>query len=301
MSLIFDENGQHNQYTPNMTEVPAATPEKLPQLPPYEAKYDDGPTLLPEHMSRKVGGKEIRAMFSDVFMDLVDTELPQLLSMRPTPSEITAEDVKVWLGSTLMRYHEEPSEILPATVKELREKASRLISNQQISQLTSLIDALEMPWGYDEFGKQQELRRIWENEVSSGLKNSGLSDTVANSVHDLGGYFSLGRAVQRIPGFVELLSDQPKIGDVDPEFTDDGSVEFRERVERCDTYADRLMLLKAHRAKLLSFLQEYIRAQLALLEQQRAKVNAELNEMLVNLGRRPAENTGNAEVPPDIP
>lgn len=281
-------------------ENPAPQDEVL-QLAPYNAEYDAGPKLLPGHMTKMAEGKEIRTMLSDTFKSLIDADLPRLLSMKTVPSEITVEDVKMWLGSTLMRYQEEPSEILPATTAMLQEKVSRLRPDDKNAFLADLIKTFEMPWGYDEFGKQQELRRIWENEVASGLINSGLSDAVANSVHDLGGYFSLGRAVQRIPGFVELLSNRPKIGDVDSEFTDDGSVEFREKVEQCNTYADRLMLLKAHRAKLLSFLQDYISTELALQEEQRAIVNAELNDMLISLGRQPVENTGDATVPPDLP
>lgn len=247
-----------------MYEVPTPTPEKLPQLTPYNAQYDAGPVLLPIHMSRKIDGKEIRTMFSDTFKSLIEISLPQLLSMKSDPSEITAEDVKVWLGSTLMRYHEEPSEIPPEKVVELRNKVAQLPSDDVTKPfLETLINTLEMPWGFDEFGKQQMMRRIWEVQLQSILKRYGITDAVSNTALNHGGFFALGSSVNQIAAATGQLNAVPGTHTRCDEFCGNKALEFTKLVEQCATYTERLRLLMDYRMRLLILLETFIEKQIA--------------------------------------
>lgn len=286
-----------------MTEDPAATPEKAMQPTPYNAQYD-AKALIDSNMIGSIAdtkdGRKLRDIFAADFKALIGVDLTRLLAMKARPTDITADDVKAWLSTTHMRYHEEPSEILPTTVVALREKVALLRPDSNISHINDLINTLEIPWGYDEFGKQLELRRIWEQEVASALKDVGVIAAVANSVHDLGGFFSLGSVISQIGGLIEELVDTNGPSTVGAELTSVDPLKFKEEVEQCDRYVDRVKLLKEYRAKLLAFMKEYIDGLLAQ-EQKLAIVEAELNDMLIGLGLRPKPNANSAEPLTDIP
>lgn len=234
----------------------------------YTAHYDSFPLIndaaLRDREQVNTNDKRTnQEAFEELFRTIITYNLPQLLKMRAVPTEITAGDVKAWLRTSYMRYHEEPSEIPPEKVGELRNKVARLPGEDVTKpHLDALINTLEMPWGFDEFGRQQILRRIWETQLQNLLKSSGITDAVSNTALNHGGFFALGSSVNQIATATGQLNAVPGTHTRCDEFCGNKATEFTALVEQCATYTERLRLLKEYRMRLLILLEDFIEKQI---------------------------------------
>lgn len=232
----------------------------------YAAHYDSFPLIDDAALNEHVDEDDMRinrVAFEELFGTIITYNLPQLLKMRTSPSEITADDVKAWLRTSYMRYQEEPSEIPPEKVGELRNKVAQLPGEDVTKPyLDALINTLEMPWGFDEFGRQQLLRRIWEAQLQSLLKSGGITNEVSNTALNHGGFFALGSSVNQIAAATGQLNAVPGTHTRCDEFCGSKATEFTAVVERCATYTERLKLLKDYRKRLLMLLEVFIEKQI---------------------------------------
>ncbi len=248
-----------------MTEAQLVPEDEVQQVK-YSAHYDSFPLINDAALNKQVDKEDTRTnreAFEMLFETIIAHDLPRLVKMRASPSEITAHDVKAWLRTSYMRYHEEPSEIPPEKVGELRNKVAQL-PGEDITKpyLDALINTLEMPWGFDEFGRQQLLRRIWEAQLQSLLKSGGITNEVSNTALNHGGFFALGSSVNQIATATGQLNAVPGTHTRCDEFCGGKATEFTALVEQCTTYTERLKLLKDYRMRLLILLEDFIEKQI---------------------------------------
>lgn len=248
-----------------MTEVPAAAPEKVPQLSPYNAKYDAFPLINFYPSGAQVNSTEARVnrdALTDKYQTLIAQELPRLLSMSSSPDEITKDHLKAWLGHTLMRYFEVPSEVPRDTLIRLENDLSKVSSAKIREFAKEPLEILGQSWGYDDFGKQDQMRQIWEDKLTSALKMAGIREEVYYSVRELGGIFNMGKTANKLM-MIELINDEidvPGLQEIRQRGADlaNNATAKYDDFRNCENYTHRHSLLVSLRAEVLKYLQDLV-------------------------------------------
>jgi hypothetical protein len=225
-------------------ENPAPQNDVL-QLTPYNAKYDAGPHITKtEADARKTE-----------FAEMIRSDMPRLINGRD-PKAVTHEELVAWLHSSYARFFSVSSEVALAVVSNLREQLSKiaLIPNR-VFLCNKLLDSLQLPWGFDEFGKEHNLRRTWENVLYDELKVHGCTPEILAFSKKLGGYFATSESIMS-SSFLEML---------ECDFIQEDVAMLTERAEEitytmpmCNSYKQRLDLLVPFRLDVLTTLRKYL-------------------------------------------
>jgi hypothetical protein len=245
-------------------ENPVPQDEVL-QLTPYNAKYDAFPLINFYPSGAQVNSTDARVnkdALADKYQTLIAQELPRLINMSTSPAEITKDHLKAWLGQTPMRYFEVPSEV-PRDILVKLENDLAKVANAKIIEFAKVpFEILGQSWGYDDFGKQDPMRQIWEDKLTSALKMAGVSEEVYYSVRELGGIFNMGKTANKLM-MIELINDEidvPKLQEIrqrGADLANNATVKYDE-FRNCENYTQRHSLLVSLRAEVLKYLQDLV-------------------------------------------
>lgn len=225
-------------------ENPAPQDEVL-QLTPYNAKYDAGPSISKDDAdARKVE-----------FSEMIHSDIQRLTNGRDAKT-VTQEDLLKWLQSTHARYFSISSEISPAVVSGMRDQLSKIaLVPDKVFLCKTLLDSLQLPWGFDEFGKEHNLRRTWENVLYDALKVQGCTPEILALSKKLSGYFATSESIVS-SSFLEML---------ECDFIQDDVAMLTERAEEityamptCNSYKQRLDLLVSFKFDVLTSLRKFL-------------------------------------------
>lgn len=231
-----------------LLEVPAATPEKVLQLCPYIAKYDSQPYTNTTDADAK------KAAFDSE----IHAGLTRLLSDK-SPDKLTKDDFLKWLFTTEARYYSVGSELGPKILDPLREQMremmiERVLNPTQMVLCRHIYDTLSLPWGFDDFGKEDYLRNKWESALIEALNKFGCSTELRILSGNLGGYFGLNESLRSVRYFEELMGpDDQKVIELDRKCDD-----IRDGMSRSTNYSQRLNLLIPFRQEIFDTLKSYL-------------------------------------------
>lgn len=214
------------------------------QLTPYNAKYDAGP-----HISKT----EADARKTE-FAEMIRSDMPRLINGRD-PKAVTQEELVAWLQSSHARYFSVSSEIAPSVILNLRDQISKIsLIPDKVFLCNTLVDSLQLPWGFDEFGKEHYLRRAWENALYDELTKHGCSPEIIAFTKKLGGYFATNESIVSST-FLEML---------ECDFIQQDVIRLTEKAEEityampaCVNYKQRLDLLVPFKLDVLATIRKY--------------------------------------------